>query len=650
MATDLNFKGAHAPLLGHADLNFGLTPTQAPVAATGVVRVEFKAPTARLSAKFDAVVLRLLAKHTQASWQPAQPQAIEDISAAIGHKSGWSITQRQWQSGGDAWQGGQPIRQQNTLQLERLVPQRSERQAVWQSGVPINSEALDQFDFLQDHRLAQQLPWQRAAFIGTQARDGFVWLTPWPKTALLAWQITQALLQDQQFEFTHGVNHRKTARVPWQLGRQLLRGMSQISVVPPSAEAFYRTPPIALNFLCRLPVNLRTSWHAPWWLRFGLICGGGGDQGSETPPGNHLFSIPILKVYLMQHSLSFVRLPERVEIPIKSLTMGIDMDSWCWSLSATLPGSVLPLVEPSATGPIEVEASINGNTWVFWVEDIDVRREFGTTTISIRGRSRAAWLTEPYAPKRSFTPTAPITARQLAENELSRASLGADAGLDSNTGFTLDWNLVDWLIPAGAVSFDNQSPIAVINRIAEIAGGFVQAHPALKKLVANSRVPRTASGDLLPPWMWNTQDTTNVLAATLPLQALRTLNIRSQDKPAHNAVYVSGERAGVTAFVKRSGTAGESQAPMVIDALVTHADAARARGTTVLAQTGRQAVVSIEMPLWPTLGVLPVGKLIEVASSSESWRAQVQGVGISAQWQDTLTVRQTLELVRHFEP
>jgi hypothetical protein len=257
-------------------------------------------------------------------------------------------------------------------------------------------------------------------------------------------------------------------------------------------------------------------------------------------------------------------------------------------------------------------------------------------------------LAEPYAAKRSFTSTAPITARQLAQNELSRVSLGADAGSNSNTGFTLDWNLVDWLIPAGAVSFDNQSPIAVINRVADSAGGFVQAHPALKKLVVSSRVPRTTSGDLLPPWMWNKQDATNALAATLPLQALRTLNIRSQDKAVHNAVYVSGERTGVTAFVKRSGTAGEAQAPMVVDALITHADAARALGTSVLAQTGRQAVVSLEMPLWPTLGVLPVGKLIEVASSSESWRAQVQGVGISAQWQDALTVRQTVELVRHF--
>jgi hypothetical protein len=645
MATDLNFKGAHAPLLGHADLNFGLTPTQAPVAATGVVRVEFKTPTARLSAKFDAAVLRPLAKQTRASWQPAQPQAIEDISATIGHKSGWSITQRQWQSGGDAWQGGQPIRQQNTLQLERLVPQRSERQAVWQSGVPIDSEALDQFDFLQDHRLAQQLPWQLAQTTGTQVSDEFVWLTPWLKAAALPWQITQALLQDQQFEFAHGVNHRKTAHVPWQLGRQPPPGMSQTSVVPPSVEEFYRSPPIALNFLCRLPINLRTGWHAPWWLRFGVICGGGGDQGSETPPGNHLFSVPILKVYLMQHSLSFVRLPERVEIPIKSLAMGIDMESWCWSLSATLPGSALPLVELSAAGPTEVEANIDGNTWLFLVEDIDMRREFGTSTVSVRGRSRAAWLAEPYAPKRSFTPTAPITARQLAENELSRASVGA--GLES--GFTLDWNLIDWLIPAGAVSFDNQSPMAIINRVADSAGGFVQAHPALKKLIVTSRVPRTASGDLLPPWMWNTQDATNALAATLPLQALRTLNIRSKDKTAHNAVYVSGERSGVTAFVKRSGTAGEAQAPMVVDALITHADAARARGTSVLAQAGRQAIVSLEMPLWPTLGVLPVGKLIEVASTSEAWRAQVLGVGISAQWQDALTVRQTVELVRHFE-
>ena len=53
------------------------------------------------------------------------------------------------------------------------------------------------------------------------------------------------------------------------------------------------------------------------------------------------------------------------------------------------------------------------------------------------------------------------------------------------------------------------------------------------------------------------------------------------------------------ARVKRAGFAGNTPAPMVVDALVTHADAARGRGLEVLGNTGAQRIMTLETGILP---------------------------------------------------
>jgi len=247
----------------------------------------------------------------------------------------------------------------------------------------------------------------------------------------------------------------------------------------------------------------------------------------------------------------------------------------------------------------------------------------------VRGRSRVAYLAEPYAPKRSFTPSVPFTARQLAENELTRPALV--------TGFSLDWRLPDWLVPPGSWSVQSLTPMGVIGRIVEAVGGYVNAHPRFKTLIAQSRYPTL-------PWEWST----TAPDRTLPLDVVKTLNLRWQEKPAFNAVYVSGERVGVTAQVLRAGTAGDLLAPMVVDALITHADAARERGRAVLADTGKQALVTLELPLLPAIGLLDPGLLIAVGDGNSPWRGLVRATRIAATWTESLAIRQTIEAERHY--
>ena len=94
--------------------------------------------------------------------------------------------------------------------------------------------------------------------------------------------------------------------------------------------------------------------------------------------------------------------------------------------------------------------------------------------------------------------------------------------------------------------------MGVIGHIAESVGGYLNAHTRLKTLVVKSRYPEL-------PWNWATLPP----GRSLPIDAVKTLNLRWQEKPSFNAVYVSGERQGITGHVIRSGTAGDAVAPMV---------------------------------------------------------------------------------------
>ena len=50
---------------------------------------------------------------------------------------------------------------------------------------------------------------------------------------------------------------------------------------------------------------------------------------------------------------------------------------------------------------------------------------------------------------------------------------------------------------------------------------------------------------------------------------------------------------------------------MVVDPLITHAVAARQRGLAVLGDTGRQAMVTLRLPVLPETGVIEPGAFVK---------------------------------------
>ncbi|HHH9607601.1 TPA: hypothetical protein ACP344_006646, partial [Pseudomonas aeruginosa] len=67
-------------------------------------------------------------------------------------------------------------------------------------------------------------------------------------------------------------------------------------------------------------------------------------------------------------------------------------------------------------------------------------------------------LDAPYAPKRSAVNTAPLNARQVVDDQLQY------------TGFSVSWDVEnmgppDWTLPAGAFSYQDQTPMQVIVKL-----------------------------------------------------------------------------------------------------------------------------------------------------------------------------------------
>ena len=83
---------------------------------------------------------------------------------------------------------------------------------------------------------------------------------------------------------------------------------------------------------------------------------------------------------------------------------------------------------------------------------------------------------------------------------------------------------------------------------------------------------------------------------------------------------------------------------MVTDNLITHADAARQRGLSVLADTGRQSRVSVSMPILPISGIIQPGALVEYVDGAILRRGVARSIQINA---GMPTVRQTVEIETH---
>lgn len=475
-------------------------------------------------------------------------QSADRVDAAP--TSPWDKTERADAPTRVGWQAATPVSQRRSAVHQVCTPLDVLRAIGWQLATPAT------VNLLAPHQVADVLHLLRTV----SAETG----TPITARAHAPHQVATPA--------------QRAIRARWQVAAQLI----------PLGLTIY--VPGGGNGITPHPVDLDLVFECPPYeagqaldLVFGHVC--------LPPVAPGLIVVPSRSVYMIINSASLRRVDNNVLLPALSTSLTLDHESWTWSFAADLPASSAALISRSvANVPVEVELTVNGQPFRALIETVGRNRTADDWRITVRGRGLAAVLDAPYFATRTHGNTTPRTAQQLANDALTINNVPI--------GWTVDWQLTDWLVPADIWSLQG-SPIAAVNAIAAAAGGYVQPHPTLKTLRVLPRFP-------VAPWNWGTV----VPDIELPTGPVNTESVEWLDYAEYNRVFISGTVGGVLGQVTRQGSAGDVLAPMVTDSLITHVDAARQRGIAELAKGGHWANVTLRLPILQETGIILPGKMI----------------------------------------
>ena len=363
----------------------------------------------------------------------------------------------------------------------------------------------------------------------------------------------------------------------------------------------------------------------------------GGEKNPEVIEKPEPKQPEIRESYLLMNIITTVVLPDRTPLELPSMEISLDIDSFSWSFIGQLFGaSNIALVQPDENGPKQIEVDINGWKWVFIIERYSTNRRFGDERYTIYGSSRTQLLAAPYAPLRSKSNTSVLNAKQAITEEL--APFFAESGFTAIYPDLNDYSTPDWIIPAGSFSYQSQTAMQVVARIAGTAGSVVIPSRDADQLNIQPRYPAS-------PWAWSTATMDRIVPASMVI----SLSANWRPEQAYNAVYVSGTNAGVAVNVKRTGTNGDNPAPDILEDWLTETQVNTERGRNELAKGGNQSVTTIELPLTDANtapGLIEPGMLVEVQEITGDWQALCLAISISAS--GVGTVIQSIDLERHY--
>lgn len=617
-AVDLVFgadSGSSAGTTAVIAVDLSAPPAVAIVGGTGIpysVAIDLNdAPTVAISATYDPAVYRGPRRSVSAPWQPPAPVGLRvespwpaAVTRAVAFDApiadatplpdaerttrwGESVVSRQQVAA--RWDGAAQLRADETQVVSRQAQAtRQRRSTAWQEGRELRPASTSLRYQETDRRQRRTIrarheeakPIRRT--ISSTAHDASGLVRSWV--------------------------------VPWQQAAHPAPGHSVI-VPPVTPPDLCYTPPAASD----VPLVFTTQWDGSTELTF--TC----DNHPVTPPGSTVV-VPIQEVYMVSNDVSLVLASDGTAIPTRGFSLSLDYTSWSWSFSARVPRAALPLFDMDAGGdPKVLTATVNGTAFSIVAESVASDRGFNTGDVTITGRGIIAGLADPYAPTLTFGNTEARTAQQLVADVLM------DNGV--SLGWAVDWQLTDWLVPAGAWSFQG-TYMAAVQAIAAAAGGYVQP-------TANDQTVRILPLFPTAPWTWGDM----VPDYSLPASVVSREGITWSDLPAYNRIFVSGTTAsGVLGDVKRAGSAGDFEKPMVTDQLITHADAARQRGIAELGVGGRSALVSLQLPVLPAVGVILPGKTVAYVDGDTTRKGIVRSVAVEAGFP---TVYQTIGVETH---
>lgn len=546
--------------------------------------------SAAVNIETDANILLTVSADTSANWNAAA-----DTNQAI--SGDWAASAERRSDTGTRWGSGDDVAAQSGSAWAKVPTVEAEAGDNWQSSEEVTGAGRWGWRNLPQVRSQREFLFEEAIQQGGGSGDNFTYPERLDTAEREYWQPAKPLTGTWSYTYQRGDMTVLLIASDYEYAGQPAPGRSVPPVVPETQNPQVKP--------------------------------GNPDLGFDGPPER----IDIRQVYIYMPSITLYRLSDGAELGAKNVSWSTDQDSWGWRFNAVLEDSAdLTLIKPDSNGPQEIGCKINGHVFTAIVESYSVAREFGNKSYQIKGRSLSGWLSDPYAPKRSQVISTTHTAQQLAELELQ------------NTGWTLNWQTADWLVPAGAFSYQEKDPIAVIKQIAESVGAVVQSHQSSKTIVVKPRYPTS-------PHLWSGA----IPDAILPAALIKQTAGEYRSVPNYNrAITTGGDTGGVIVTLTRDGTAGDELAPVVTDPLITHVDAGYERGRNEIAVGGSWETMNITTLLTqngvPGPGLMLPGFLVEIEDIDETYRTQIGSTSITAvRGDEALTVRQVLTAERAFQ-
>lgn len=491
---------------------------------------------------------------------------------------------------------------------EATIPVDQESRAPWGRGRPVQAEQRQPWQLMQSRDIDSLAPWGRYSARPTQSiRAPWVISRPVDAERRAPWgrysaRPTLALLMPWGKARPVDIEQR----APW--GRYLARPSQTLRapwVGVHSVDAERRDP------WTRYSRQLNPDW--------GVVIPGNPD--GETEP---LFVIPTLRTYMTVHTIFAELLPSGERVPLVGVQIDSADDGFGWTLSASGGLGLMDQLAPVAGVPAQIRVTLDGIQFIFAIIDPPARtRAFAQRTVQVTGQSVTALLGARDAPVLNLRNDNARTAQQLMLEALEL------------TGVDVDWQIPDWLVPAGVWNFQG-TPLAAVLRIAEAAGAVVRSHRTLPQLQIASRYPYL-------PWEWAAAGPD----VQMPRRIITTDTLQADYNPPWEAVYVSGEEGGFLGHVVRTGSAEVVLAEQVTDALITTVDVARERGRSILGAAGKRMSQPMTVPLLTggtNPGLILPGYLLEVTEPDAPWRGLVRSLSISA---GMPTVRQSINVERN---
>ena len=519
--------------------------------------------------QWDANVARPLMGQATSRYQRAR-------GIAAGARSRWQHSERVASSVSARWQLAAGLAVPVMARWQQSQALRSAASARYQHALGLLAQAGGRYQYAAALRAFATGRYQHAQPIAVQARSSYQHMLQLRPAARGRYQMAQPIASPAYGRFRGaapvGIGMRNRYQIAW--GPQA--GMHRPQL-PPGVDP--RDP-------CYDPATLARLVFEDAWVNDGrlvFVCVGHGVQ----PPG--AIVVPVRRVYIVINNTYLTRVSDGAPIPVHSMSLSLDAGSWTWGFDATLPAVAQALVEPTANGPVELAAFVNGTEFRVLAEEISSERVFLSKQIRVSGRGANARLDSPFAPQQIFTNTAMRTTEQLMGDVLTINGVPL--------GYSVDYRLTPWVVPAGGFVHLG-TYISALTAIANAGGGYLRPHPSLQKFDVLHRYP-TAPWEPVTPGI------------ILPAAVTTRESITWVEKPDYNRVFVSGQDAGVLGDVRRQGTAFDKAAPMVVDALITDAEAARQKGLEVLGNTGRQYEVGLRLPVLAQTGVIQPGIYVQ---------------------------------------